>query len=230
MRLLPLIVGLSNGLTIGTSLTCASYLYRFHWRRASAPPRLVATTAIVAATCLMFVLQLARPETVTWLQRDIESLKAGEWWRLLTPLFVQPFGWSQFFFNLVFLAALLPLVERFYGSWVWAVFFVTGLAGQLANYAWLREGGGSSTAAFGLMGAQMAYLLWQRARMAKQYVWLAVLGICGATVMSLIRDGHGPGFVTGVMMGALIIRLSRRGLPNPGYTESAGPTLATTTQ
>ena len=121
MRLLPVIIGLSNGLTIGTSLTCASYLYRFHWQRAAAPPRLVATVAIVAATCFMFVLQLARPETVTWLQRDIESLKAGEWWRLITPLFVQPFGWSQFLFNLLFVAALLPIVERFYGSWVWAV-------------------------------------------------------------------------------------------------------------
>jgi membrane associated rhomboid family serine protease len=98
---------------------------------------------------------------------------------------------------------------------VWALYFVTGLVGQLANYAWLREGGGSSTAAFGLMGAQMAYLLSQRAHMAKQYSWLAVLAICGASVMCLIRDGHGPGFVTGVIMGALIIGLSRRGLPSP---------------
>jgi membrane associated rhomboid family serine protease len=47
----------------------------------------------------------------------VESLEAGEWWRLITPLFVQPFGWSQFLFNLLFVAALLPIVDRFYGSW-----------------------------------------------------------------------------------------------------------------
>ena len=69
---------------------------------------------------------------------------------------------------------------------------MTGLAGQLANYAWLREGGGSSTAAFGLMGAQMAYLLSQRAHMAKQYPWLAVLGICGQRSCPSSATDTGP--------------------------------------
>ena len=82
-------------------------------------------------------------------------------------------GWLQFLFNAMFLAVFLPLAERLYGPWVWMLYFVSGVVGQLVNYSWLPEGGGSSTAAFGLMGSLMAYVLWRRHRMAKVTLLLA---------------------------------------------------------
>lgn len=199
------LVAISNGITISTSMASLSYLYRFHWRDAK-PRSFVASAVIITATCLVFGLQLIRPEILTVLQRDIEGLKSGEWWRLITPLFVQPYGWGQFLFNLSFISALLPFVERFYGRWVWGIFFISGLAGQVLNYLWLREGGGSSTAAFGLMGSVLVYICWRWNHVARQYLCCAVLGLCGGVVLCSIRDGHGPGFVTGALLAVLVYR------------------------
>ena len=43
----------------------------------------------MATTTLLTVLQYRRPEIRLALWRDPEQLRAGQWWRLLTALFVQ---------------------------------------------------------------------------------------------------------------------------------------------
>jgi len=45
--------------------------------------------AVVATTTLLTVLQYRRPEIRLALWRDPEQLRAGQWWRLLSALFVQ---------------------------------------------------------------------------------------------------------------------------------------------
>lgn len=169
------------------------------------PRPLVASAVIIALTVLVFGLQLVYPEIVEMLRRDLEGLKAGEWWRVVTPLFVQPHGWQQFLFNAIFLLVFLPLAERLYGVKVWLLYFVPGVVGQLVNYAWLPDGGGSSTAAFGLMGALMTYVLRHRGAIPGQYPYFAALGLCGAVIMCFMRDGHGPGFLAGAFLAALIL-------------------------
>ena len=197
---MKLVTGLSNGLAITMSMVCMSYLYQRYWR-AGSRRRLVATVAILGLTVAMFGVQLAHPESLAMLRRDWGALKDGEWWRAVTPLLVQPYGWWQFFFNLMFLVVFLPIAGRLYGAWVWAMFWVPGLVGQAANYAWMREGGGTSTAAFGLMGALLAYVLTRRAEGPKQSPYLALLGLVGALVMGGNRDGHGAGMLTGAVLG-----------------------------
>jgi rhomboid protease GluP len=201
-------VAASNGITITASLVCCvAYLYKYRWRHLSARP-LVATTLIITLTVLTFALQIAYPEVLQAFRRDLAGLKAGEWWRLITPLFVQPGGLFQFLFNLMFLAVFLPMGERLYGARIWFLYFVPGVVGQLVNYAWSPDGGGSSTAAFGVMGSILVYVLLQRKSAPRQYPVFAMLGICGAVVMCFTRDGHGPGLLTGALLAALICWLS----------------------
>lgn len=208
-------VAASNGITITASMVCCvAYLYKYRWRHLKAR-HLVATTLIVTLTVLTFLLQLAYPEVLQALRRDMAGLKSGEWWRLVTPLFVQPYGTFQFLFNMLFLAVFLPMGERLYGAGIWLLFFVPGLVGQLVNSAWAAAGtGGSSTAVFGLMGSILVYVLVYRKSAPRQYPVFAILGICGAVVMCFARDGHGPGLLTGAVLAALICWLSPLEQPN----------------
>ena len=207
-------VAASNGITVTTSMVCCvAYLYKRRWKLLKARP-LVATTLIITLTVLTFGLQLAYPDVLQALRRDLAGLKAGEWWRLVTPLFVQPGGVFQFLFNMMFLAVFLPMAERLYGARVWFLYFVPGVVGQLVNYAWNPDGGGSSTAVFGVMGSLLMFVLWQRNSVPKQYWIFATLGICGAVVMCFTRDGHGPGLLTGAALAALICWLSPQEQPN----------------
>jgi rhomboid protease GluP len=208
-------VAASNGITITASMVCCcAYLYKYRWQHLKARP-LVASILIVTLTILTFGLQVAYPEVLQVLRRDLVGLKAGEWWRLITPLFVQPSGTFQFLFNMMFLVVLLPMGERLYGARIWVLFFVPGVVGQLVNYAWDAGGtGGSSTAVFGVMGSVLVYVLWHRRSAPKQYPVFAILGICGAVVMCFTRDGHGPSLLTGAVLAALICRLSPLEQPN----------------
>jgi hypothetical protein len=56
-------------------------------RQGSAWP--VATAAVLMATAVLTVLQFPFPGVRLALWRDPDALAAGQWWRLVTPLFVQ---------------------------------------------------------------------------------------------------------------------------------------------
>jgi rhomboid protease GluP len=211
---LTIVVAAANGITITASMVCCvAYLYKHRWQHLKAR-RLVASTLIITLMVLMFGLQVAYPEALQALRRDVAGLKAGEWWRLITPLFVQPHGTFQFLFNMLFLVVFLPMGERLYGARIWLLYFVPGVVGQLVNYAWSPDGGGSSTAVFGVMGSALMYILWQRKSAPKQYGIFAILGICGAVVMCFAHDGHGPSLLTGAGLAALICWLSPQEPPN----------------
>lgn len=206
----PGVTAASNGVTITASMICCvAFLYKHCWKELPARP-LFASTLILALTVVLFGLQSAFPGVLRTMRLDVASLRAGEWWRLITPLFVQPYGWFQFLPNIVFLAVFLPMAERLYGAKVWILFLGTGLAGQIANIDWRPGGGGSSTAAFGLMGAVLAHVLWRWTGAPRQYGWFAILGILGAVVMCYNRDGHGAGVLTGAALAGLMCWLSDR--------------------
>lgn len=207
-------VAAANGVTITSSLVCCvAYLYKYRWAQLRTRP-LIASISIIALTTLVFVLQSTDPEILPALQRDIERLKAGEWWRLVTPLFVQSQGLFQFLFNMMFMIVLLPMAERLYGTRLWLLYFVAGVAGQVANYAWNPTGGGSSTAVFGVMGSLLVYVLWTRQYVPKQYPIFAVLGILGAVAMIFVHDGHGPGLLSGAALAVAICWLRPPERPN----------------
>ena len=82
----------------------------------------------------------------------------GEWWRLVTCLFLH-IGLIHLAFNMWALASFGPLVERLYGSVSFAlIYLIAGVAGSLASVSWnpAVNSVGASGAIFGLLGALIA--------------------------------------------------------------------------
>lgn len=198
------LIAIANGLTITSSMIGMSYLYKFWWRRARSKP-LVGSMTIIGATAIVTALQFVWPAVLPAMRRDLAALNSGEWWRIFTPLFVQPYGVIQCLFNGLFLLVFLPLCERLFGRGVWAIYFLSGIVGQVANYRWSPEGGGASTAAFGLMGASLIFLFLIRNEIPMGYRLLPWLALIGASTMCFIRDGHGPGFLTGAVVALIVV-------------------------
>jgi membrane associated rhomboid family serine protease len=120
---------------------------------------IIAVTAVGVAA-VAAVVQYAVPSAVPVLERESGALEAGEWWRLVTPLFVQTLGWYQVVTNLATLAVVGVVAERLFGRWRWAVLFAAGaIGGQIAAYAWWEPGGGDSIAICGLAGGTVIWLL-----------------------------------------------------------------------
>ncbi|MEO7912597.1 MAG: rhomboid family intramembrane serine protease [Roseiflexaceae bacterium] len=82
----------------------------------------IATIIILSITIVATGRQMICPELLSALRRTPDALAAGEWWRMITPLFVHSHGWVQIIVNLIGIAVVSPLVERLFGSWGWLYF------------------------------------------------------------------------------------------------------------
>jgi rhomboid protease GluP len=190
----PVIAG--NVVVIQTALIAASYLYYAHrGRPASWRPRwsllLIVVTALVTGAQFLF------PDVLPALRRDLDGLRDGEWWRVVTPLFVQPDGVPQALSNALFLAMFLPIAEKIFGWNVLVIYFTAGLLVQIDRYYWDPTGGGSSSAAFGVIGGLCTYIVRRRRELPWPVVMLGIAGFVGAIILTVAHDGHGPGFLIG---------------------------------
>jgi membrane associated rhomboid family serine protease len=119
-------------------------------------PRPVLTAAVFAVTLATSVAALASPVLMQLFTRDLPRLRAGQWWRVVTPLFVQPSGWGQLVFNTVGIAVVGAALQRRLGWAGWSLVYLAGGSGSIAvNSAWhpADTGGGSSAAIAALIGA-----------------------------------------------------------------------------
>jgi len=120
---------------------------------------------------------------------------------LITPLFVHPEGWRQIAFNFT----AIVLVERQFGTWRWIVlYFVSGVTGEIAGYAWQPMGAGASVAGAGLLGAFAVWLILENR--APQAMTGAVFVLVGAAILTLVRDLHGPPIMIGACMGWAMLK------------------------
>lgn len=117
--------------------------------------RSLMTAVPIGVIAAMSTLALAMSAVMDALTRDRDAVQAGQWWRTMTPILLQPSGFAALVFLLVGLAALTPpLVARFGGRRVVAGMVIAGLV-PLALSTWLDPGdrsGGSSDVVAGLVG------------------------------------------------------------------------------
>lgn len=116
----------------------------------------------------------------------------GQYWRLLTATFLHG-SLLHILFNGYSLYAVGPAVERFFGTARFlAVYFISGLAGSVASYAFSPSlSVGASGAIFGLVGGLAAFFYASRATlgdMARQQ-----LGSLATVVMINLFIGFGSG-------------------------------------
>jgi rhomboid protease GluP len=143
----------------------------------------------------------------------------GEWWRLLTCVFIHG-GLLHIAFNMWCLLDLGRLAESIYGHWTFAVvYLVTGLAASLASLFWnpVILSVGASGAIFGIAGALIAsFYLGEfslpRAAMTGMLrsvvLFVGYNLFFGAVIARTDNAAHVGGLLMGLLLGALIAKVA----------------------
>jgi membrane associated rhomboid family serine protease len=80
---------------------------------ATAPPtRPTLTVSIIAITTAVSVVALINAKVMNATTTDLGELRSGQWWRLVSPVVVQPSGWGQLAFNMTGLAIVGAALEK----------------------------------------------------------------------------------------------------------------------
>jgi membrane associated rhomboid family serine protease len=140
---------------------------------------------------------------------------SGEWWRLLTNIFVHG-GLIHIAFNMWCLWNLGQLCESLYGRWTYAaIYLICGLGASLASAAWhpYVPSVGASGAIFGLAGALITALKLGEFSVPRSALSGTLRSLGAFVVYNLIfgfvlpgvdNTAHIGGLVTGLIVGALI--------------------------
>lgn len=96
---------------------------------------------------------------IKWGGKFNPLIYAGEWWRLITPMFLHN-GWMHIAANAVMLYIVGPWAEKIYGKWRFAlILLIGGFAGNLASFVLNNHlSVGASTSVFAVFGA-LLYLV-----------------------------------------------------------------------
>ncbi len=146
---------------------------------------------------------------------------SGEWWRLVTYMFLHG-GLLHIFFNMWCLWDLGSLCESLYGRWTYAaIYFITGIAGGMASVAWEPRvlSVGASGAIFGLAGALIASFYLGEFSLPKVAIGGTLRSLIVFAVFNLFLGGlfpgtdnacHIGGLVSGLALGAAIAKIAPR--------------------
>jgi membrane associated rhomboid family serine protease len=177
----------------------------------------IVTLVLIGLNVAMFVLIQATGGAGSALLRETvmfpAGVAAGQWWRLVTSMFVHV-ELLHLFFNMFALWIFGPGLERLLGRGRFvALYLLSGLAGSVAVH-WLSGPGtptlGASGAVFGLLGAALVVSV----RRGYDASWLlALLGINLVFTFlapNISWQGHLGGLVAGLAMGAALAWAPRR--------------------
>ena len=139
----------------------------------------------------------------------------GEWWRLLTSMFVH-YGLMHLLLNMWALLNIGPFLERLLGRALFGLIYLgAGLEGGLLSIAWNGDrvwSAGASGAIFGLYGALIGWLLHEKQglprRVFQPMLRSSLLFTALNVFFGLARPGidnacHLGGFATGLVLGWL---------------------------
>lgn len=137
-------------------------------------------------------------------------VRTGEWWRLITPIFLH-IGIFHIFMNGFTLLYVGQILEPMIGHWrFFILYMLSGVMGNLASFAFGADAAlsaGASTSLFGLFGAFLALGLIYRenrfmAELGKSFLGLIVVNLLMDLTMSGIDIwGHVGGAVGGILLG-----------------------------
>jgi rhomboid protease GluP len=181
------------------------------------------TYALLAAIWFVFLLESVYPpgsmSSTTLLHfgaMQPRLLRHGEWWLLLTEMFVHV-GFVHILFNSVALYSVGTLVERIYGHLRYAIiYFASGLFASLASYAYMALTGqdtniaaGASGAIFGIAGVVIVLGVLRESVVPRAVALQLSLFMGILIVMNLVFDAFSPeidirAHVAGLLMGIVL--------------------------
>ena len=160
-------------------------------------------------------------DLVNWGANYGQYTLSGQWWRLLTCVFIHG-SLLHIAFNMWCLWDLGRLAESVYGHWTFAAaYLICGLAASLASVMWHAPisvpSVGASGAIFGIAGALIASFYLGEFSLPRAAVSgmlrsvVAVVGynlFFGAVVGSIDNAAHVGGLLMGLLLGALIAKVA----------------------
>ncbi|HKT48522.1 MAG TPA: rhomboid family intramembrane serine protease, partial [Candidatus Acidoferrales bacterium] len=136
---------------------------------------------------------------------------SGEWWRLVTAMFLHG-GIIHIGFNMMVLYQIGPAVEELYGSARYLfIYLVTGVAGFVLSSIVGHYSLGASGALLGLVGILLAvtsrrggsYMRQLRSQLISSVVILFALGLFGG--LGVDNWAHGGGLAAGFLLGRVMV-------------------------
>jgi rhomboid protease GluP len=182
-------------------------------RRVSLPQSIpYVTYAIMGMTTLVFLLQMATqsllgvdyPAALGMKANDL--IMRGQYWRLITPVLLHG-SILHIGFNMYALYIFGPGLERHYGRWRFLILYLLGgFAGNVLSFVFSPAYSlGSSTAIFGLLGAEGVFLYQNRELFGKNaqraLVNIVVVGAANLVIgmyPGIDNWGHVGGLLGGV--------------------------------
>jgi rhomboid protease GluP len=136
---------------------------------------------------------------------------SGEWWRIVTPIFLHG-GILHFFFNSYVFLQLGPLVEEEFGTErFWVIYLLSGIAGSaLSQFVRTVNTVGASGAIFGLIGLLLVHG-WRtggargtalRAGMTRYLVYILVFSLIPGVGIDHLN--HAGGLACGALLGLVV--------------------------
>ncbi len=167
------------------------------------------TIALVALVAVPTALQFVIPWLLPLFERDRDLFVAGEWWRIVTALFVQDGGISGATFNVVSLALIASVAEAMEGGRKLLLLFVVGgVCSEVVALSWRPVGAGNSIANFSIAAAVIAWCLlgprpWPIAIIAS-------ITVAADFALLMMRDIHGAAALIGFALGLMLVWQDRR--------------------
>jgi rhomboid protease GluP len=198
----------------------------FRERLLSVSPTARVTPVLIGLNVAVFLVMAAagagiftvNPEVhVLWGSNFGPRTVAGEWWRLLTSIFVH-FGVMHLLLNMWVLRLYGELAERLFGTAHYlALYLFAGIAGSLASLAWHPEvnSAGASGAIFGIFGGMLAFVARRRNRVPASIMvahrnsmlaFVAVNLLFGFVYPGIDNAAHLGGLAAGFVLGLALGR------------------------
>lgn len=175
------------------------------------PP--IATYTLLGITVLVFLAQLATQSLLGYDLPAVFGMKANEWigrgeyWRLITPMFLHG-SFMHLGFNMYALYIFGPGLERHFGHFRFVVLYIlAGFAGNVVSMILSPANSlGSSTAIFGLLGAEGVFMYRNRQlfggmarRAITNIVTIALINLAIGLTPGIDNWGHLGGLVGGTL-------------------------------
>lgn len=171
------------------------------------------TYGLMVVTIFMFFLQTIsggseNPLVLVQFGAKVNQLIIfGEWWRLITPVFLH-IGFEHILFNGVLIYFLGIQVEDIFGHWRYFLLYIlSALAGNVASFAFNQSiSAGASTALFGLFGATLALPKlfpnnYSIKEMSKRFMALIIINLVfGIFSSGIDMAGHIGGIAGGYLL------------------------------
>ncbi|PSL42322.1 rhomboid protease GluP [Salsuginibacillus halophilus] len=148
------------------------------------------------------------------------AIADGEWWRLITSMFLH-IGFFHFFMNSLALFFIGGLVERIFGTWRFMIiYFAAGIVGSAASFALnIQISAGASGAIFGCFGALLFFGMMHRKlffrTMGVSVIVILLINLGFGFVVPMVDNGAHIGGLIGGLLAAMLVGMPKSGTKFP---------------